>query len=521
MLNLFRRFFSFSDLVFAGDGAAFFDFYYIVIRKLAVLCVLACVALMVAAVLLVPKKNKAFFRRDLLVSAVSVCAALACILGIRYTQFSKTDTVIWNAGTDPASIYENFTDTKASLLLTGLYQYTFRDFCLSFGLFQDTDENADAILDEYYSGMDKHEDNSMTGLLSGKNLILVQLESIDTWMLTEEYMPALYSIKQDSVSFGRHFTPAYIAAGTFNTELMVNTGLLPAGNGISTSVYARNEFPYSLANLFSSAGYTARSFHGSEGDVYNRESIHSNWGYEDYYSGIDMGMENYMLDSQMINAYDEMTEGSPFFTFIITFSGHGPYTMDSPSAVHYEDAKQIAQRSEENYIHAVAHAMETDLFIDELFSRLEDDGLLQDTVLIFYADHYNYYMLDDPLNMEIKGAADLNLLQQTDFFIWSSDIEAFSVDKVTSSIDVLPTIANLFDLDTDYRYYSGKDAFSEEGGYVFFNDSSWYDGSIYRTASTEPTSYTLRIDEEIAQRREMNRLVLKNNYFEYLLRLQE
>lgn len=63
-----------------------------------------------------------------------------------------------------------------------------------------------------------------------------------------------------------------------------------------------------------------------------------------------MGMENYMLDSQLIEGYDLMTAGDPFFSFIITFSGHGPYTD------HMRDISD---------------------------AHLEQDGHPEDTVLIF------------------------------------------------------------------------------------------------------------------------------------------
>ena len=81
-------------------------------------------------------------------------------------------------------------------------------------------------------------DNQYTGLLAGKNLILVQLEAIDTWMLSRDYMPNLWKVKQESLSFANHYTPAYITAGTFNTEFIANSGLLPATGGIPTSVAA-------------------------------------------------------------------------------------------------------------------------------------------------------------------------------------------------------------------------------------------------------------------------------------------
>ena len=67
-------------------------------------------------------------------------------------------------------------------------------------------------------------------------------------------MPNLSKLKAESISFTNHYTPAYITAGTFNTEFMTNTGLLPATGGIATSVYGNNSFPYSLANLFGQQG---------------------------------------------------------------------------------------------------------------------------------------------------------------------------------------------------------------------------------------------------------------------------
>jgi phosphoglycerol transferase MdoB-like AlkP superfamily enzyme len=123
--------------------------------------------------------------------------------------------------------------------------------------------------------------------------------------------------------------------------------------------------------------------------------------------------------------------------------------------------------------------METDRFIGDLMAKLEETGLAEDTVVVFYADHYNYYMMDDALNMQIKGVDNMNMLQHTDFFLWSKDLEAGQVDKVTSTLDVLPTLANLFSLDTTGAFLPGHDGLGDQGGYVFFNDGSWYDGETY------------------------------------------
>ena len=53
-INMFRKFFSFSDMAFAGDGAAFADTSYFVIRKLLLAWIILCFLLAVLAVLLVP-----------------------------------------------------------------------------------------------------------------------------------------------------------------------------------------------------------------------------------------------------------------------------------------------------------------------------------------------------------------------------------------------------------------------------------------------------------------------------------
>jgi phosphoglycerol transferase MdoB-like AlkP superfamily enzyme len=277
-------------------------------------------------------------------------------------------------------------------------------------------------------------------------------------------------------------------------------------------VYVRDDFACSLANLFNAAGYTSRSFHGSEGDVYDRGTIHPNLGYESYNSGSDMGMENYMMDRYLINGFDSMVEGDPFFSFVITYSGHGPYGDDSAIyQAHAEEAQAAAQRTDGNYVYAVAGAMETDLFVSELMDKLEESGHLEDTVLVFYADHYNYYMLDDNLNMEIKGVDNMNLLTHTDFFIWSADITPTQVEKVTSSLDVLPTVANLFGLDTTGAFFLGHDGLGDEGGYVFFADGSWYDGETYWDSSTSDGD--AQRSAAISRLTTLSNRVLAGNYY--------
>ena len=498
-INMYGKFFSFADIGFAGDGAAFMDTSYLVIRKLLLLGILLCAVLFILCTMLTPRKCKLRFFWGVPMAA----AGAAVILVLCATVLGADTVLVWDQHTNPSFLYDNFSDDQANMNMLGLYQYTFRDVqnivTAGGGL---TDEERTA-LDGWVAGR-VHTDNDMSGVYEGKNLMLIQLESIDTWMLTEEYMPNLYALKQDSLSFTNHFTPAYITAGTFNTEFMVNTSLVPAQPGVSMSVYTSNAFPNAMASLFEAKGYTARSFHGSEAEIYTRGPIHENLGYEKYYAGSDMQMYHYQFDRYLMSGYEAMTESDPFFSFIITISGHGAYGPHNLiGQEHQAAADAVAKRTEENYRYAVAHAMETDVFIGLLLERLEAEGRLEDTVLIFYADHCNYYLLDNTLLKDIKGVDDLNQADNTDWFIYDGGKTTGTVDKVTSSLDVLPTIANLFGLDADYGAMIGHDAFSPDGGWAFWLDGCWFDG----------TQWSRQVREDIEQQKKMSQFILAGNYF--------
>ena len=497
-INMFRKFFSFADMAFAGDGAAFADLSYLMIRKAILLWLVLCLALAFLAAVLVPPSPAP--RRQ---GAVSLVLGLALILVTRYGILGKSDVIIWDQNADPAFLYEDFSDSRACLSMLGIYQYTFRDLAQLWSPGAQLSAAETAEVRNYLDGR-SHEENRMSGLFQGKNVMMVQLEAIDTWMLDPDYMPSLWAVKEDSIVFANHHTPAFITAGTFNTEFMVNTSLLPAESGVSMSVYTRNSFPNSLAHLFRQAGYTAQSFHGSEGDVYNRQAVHENLGYETYWSGSAMGMEDYTMDRHLMAGYEEMTGKEPFFSFVITYSGHGPYGPDNPiGQAHQAEADAAAKREEDMYRYAVAHAMETDLFIRELMARLEAEGRLEDTVLIFYADHYNYYLLNDALNEIIKGVDTMNQLTHTDWFIYDGGAHRETVEKVTFSLDVAPTIANLFDLSADYAAMLGDDAFGPGGGYVFFDDNSWFDGVEWSSLPRQDVLSTRRVGQ----------LMLRGNWF--------
>ena len=518
MFNIFGKMFSFSDTNFAGDGARFFSWSYFNLRKAYLLCLLLAVVFLVLGAVLAAKPKgdrRQWILRGCVVASAWILSA-GCILFTHNSLLPKEDTMWWGNTFDPSSkeqAYKEFTDSNRNLLMTGLYQYTVRDFVISFGLEREPVQLEE--LDQFYEerAQEVSGENEMTGLFEGKNLIMVMLESVDTWLLTPDYMPNLYRLQQEGTNFVNHYTPLFLSAGTFNTEFISQTGLLPSVTGLSSSIYSTNSFPFSLAHQFSQQGYTVGSFHTASAGIYSRGSIHQNLGMT-YHSGAEMGMDDYMLDSQMMEGYDMFVPEGPFFSYIITYSGHGPYTeeMGNISAPHWEAAQAAVAQSGvestpanlEEYTHAVAHAMETDQFIGELVAQLEADGRLEDTVLLFYTDHYGKYLTDKEFLYQLKGvSADSPELYRTPCFFYAKGQQPQTVEKYVAPVDLAPTIVNLFGLDTDTRYYMGDDMFGDQGGVVLFPDGGWYDGETYYTSDYQgEVTQEMRDTSAMARRRE-------------------
>lgn len=515
---LFYKFFSFADLSLAEEGLQYADLSYFTLPIKIIAGGLILMAALILACFLMQKEEKRKIRYG--ISAVLGLGVAGCLGGYYLNYPESVDASLWNASTSPSYVYESYNDTTKALLMSGSYQYTFKNLAMTYlPINQLANQDLVNQVDEFVESTEpEYSDNAMTGIFEGKNLILIQLENIDQWMITEQNMPTLYRLREEGINFVNHYSASFSTGRTFNTEYIANTGFVPPLNGTAPSyIFSQNSYPLSLANQFKNAGYTVNSYHSNGGHIYNRQAVHQAFGYEKYHNFEDMNMEDYTMDSQMINGYDVIMHDELFMDFIITYSGHGPFFPEiNACAAHLEEVSEVETIQDDTYLCGMAQAKETELFIEELIQRMTEDGSIEDTVLIFYTDHYAYGTIDSELEEQLKGTTDANLLFNTPFFIWSSDIEPREVTKYTSTVDILPTILNLFGISTDNRYYAGRDIFQvEDNGYVCFADGSYYDSEVYYIGGTDMT-----VSEEVQERikrfwdkLDLNWAILKTDYF--------
>ena len=146
-----------------------------------------------------------------------------------------------------------------------------------------------------------------------------------------------------------------------------------------------------------------------------------------------------------------------------------------------------------NYFKSCHYA---DAAIGECMQELENAGLLDNTVVVFYGDHdgrlpkkeynlmYNYNpetnsLLDkDDPNYDEFDYYDYELNRSVPFIIWTKDKQyTQTVNTVMGMYDVLPTLGNMLGVYSPYQL--GHDVFSYPDNIVPFPNGNWVTNKVY------------------------------------------
>ncbi len=531
----FKIFFDFSVLSAASEGSSYLLDTLKDIKLWMYLIMIASIVFMILTYKYFNKNKKSNFRYAII--TIVLFSVFHSMIPVTFGQ--ATTTLEWNAWGNKRNVYNTFNDNNKSMELVGLFEYNFRNFYVTFIRDDEkSDEESLLFLDNIFNEEQTPHKNDYTGIFEGKNLILVQLESIDKFLTTPDVMPNLNSLRNNAINFLDHYSFVNGGGSTFNSEFMVNTGYTtPYTYNQNAYTFSKNNFDYSLPNLFKSVGYTVNAFHMNSSEYYSRGVNYKNFGYNSYNGLKDLPMyknsKSYQLDSELILNEEfnakifnmENPLNNNFVSYIITYSAHTPFTKNRGVCNMLLTEEQIAdeefQPTELDCLRI--QARETDNMIGLLMQNLKDKGLYDNTVVVLFADHYTYTISDKTILSEFKDT-ETNLINHTDLLIWSSDLKRKDIKKTTSQLNILPTLLNLFNLYNHPNYYIGEDALDDSySGLVFFSDYSWYDGKRYVNANGEivkglnaTPDYINMTSEKINNLIKKNDDVLKANYFKIL-----
>ncbi len=340
-------------------------------------------------------------------------------------------------------------------------------------------EKNEAIKDMhiYFSSVTPTKKNEYTGMFAGKNLIWIVGEAFSSLALNEETSPTLCRMAREGFVFSNFYNPVW-SVSTSDGEYVTLTGLIPKSGVWSFKESSKNYMPYCFGNLLSPLGYTCKAYHNHYYKYYGRNLSHPNMGYD--YKGLGNGLNvketwpESDLEMMELTLPKDMN-AAPFHNYYMTVSGHLNYTFyGNYMAAKHKDKVDHMGYSEAGKAYLACNA-EFDLAVKYLQEELSRAGLLEDTVIVISGDHYPYGLTDDEMD-ELAGHTLEKRFEKykSTLIIWCGSMkEPISVDKVCSSLDIMPTLANLLGLNYDSRLVMGKDILSDSPGLVEFNDRSF------------------------------------------------
>ncbi len=386
-------------------------------------------------------------------------------------------------------------------------------------------------LNQFFSEREPTKENEYTGMFEGKNLILITAEAFSPYFIDSELTPTLYKMQNEGFVFENFYTPIW-GVSTSDGEYVATTGLLPQSGVWSYTRAADNYMPFAFGNQFNSLGYKSFAFHNHSYTYYNRDKSYPTMGYDFYAKGHGLEITDRWPESdvEMIEQSTDMFIGEENFNvYYMTVSGHLEYNFGG-NMMAYKNQEVVAHLPYSDAVKAyIACNLEFEYALAKLVEELEAAGKLDDTVFAISSDHYPYG-LTNPQYSELRGTDYLEEtfeIYENTFILWNSEMEEpITIDKYASSLDIAPTLSNLFGLEYDSRLYIGQDILSDSDPLVMFVDKSYITKDYMFNANTsevtlfENSSITeeevSEISSYVARLFSSSAMILEKDYYSYL-----
>lgn len=394
-----------------------------------------------------------------------------------------------------------------------------------------------ANLHKYVNTVQPTMTNEYTGLFAGKNLIVVVAEAFSKEVIDPELTPTLYRLANEGVLFHDYYQPMW-AGSTSSGEYSVLTGLVASRGTASVYEATEQDLFFTMAKQLKREGYNTFAYHNHLMDFYGRNVTHPQFGY-DSFMGLGNGMEKGVKerwpesDLEMIDfTVEQYIDKQPFHAYYMTVSGHCRYNRggNKMSGKNYSLVEHLD--TSEGVKCYIAANLELEHAMASLVRQLEEAGIADDTVIVLSTDHYPYGLeWDDPKDIErLYGFRYKNVMERdhSALILWSGCIEDMDLEITapTYSLDILPTLSNLFGLDYDSRLLVGRDVFSDTEAIVLWYDYTWItEKGNYNSATGKFTpkegvevedGYVERISALVSNKIKYSREAASIDYFNYL-----
>ena len=471
------------------------------------------------------EKDKISIKRKLIIATLAIFSLLLTKDALLNKYEVEDETTIDDITSD-VYLYNNVNNNIRFYSKFGSFEYLIKDIERL-----DVEDMTLTMKDLYeissFIKESKREKSDKQGIYEGKNLVLILCESFGPQAIKEDLTPTLYKLANEGTYFTNYYAPLY-PSNTNDSEFISQTGQMPSIDyGSTYKEFSSNYYPYALANLFKNEGYSVNSYHSHTKQFYNRVTFHESFGFEYLYDKNDLGLtldgkiyNNWIDDSLLFEkAIDNTDTTNKFFDFIITTSGHMPYYQGRKEIQdNFKIVRRLYPDIPEQEAYYYAAQMKLDEGIQVLLNKLEEKGVLEDTIIVLFGDHYPYGIKDkDALDSLYGNLENEYEIYKTPFIIYDSTTKGETKDTLASTFDIYPTITSLFNLDDSKAYTIGEDLFVEDDQrFVLFSDYSVLADNFYYDASSQNTSGngTNNILIKAKNHYKYSQLILSSNYYQ-------
>lgn len=326
------------------------------------------------------------------------------------------------------------------------------------------------------------------------NVIVVQLESFQASVIGQkvagqELTPHLNRLKDETLYFPNFYHQTH-EGRTSDAEFLTLTSMYPVKSGSVYTQYGDNDFDGLPAHL-QRYGYNTAAMHAYDKTFWNRDVFYNNIGIDKFYSEEDFTDDEKI--GMALNDKDFLAESTayaagleePFFAFMVALTSHTPYEF--PEDLEKLDLSGYEDDLVKGYYHTVHYVDEA---VGEMVGQLKEEGLWDDSIIVFYGDH------DSGLTHQgTELAIDAGAVNTVDLFELDHGVPLFIKvpgvdtgdinDSVGGQIDIAPTILDLIGIDPPYMLGNSL-LDGEDNITVFRNGSFRYRDYYYEPDLTEP-----------------------------------
>ncbi|MGN2347053.1 LTA synthase family protein [Clostridium cagae] len=303
-------------------------------------------------------------------------------------------------------------------------------------------------------------DNNYKGRYSGKNIIFLQVESLERMVINQkingqEVTPNLNKLLKNSIYFDNIYEQNGSGSSS-DCDLMANTSVLPISDGRAFFEYPDTKFT-TMASLLSRNGYTTMSSHPELDHClggFNWQEAHkAALNFDKIYDAtqLDSDKEKIVLglsDKSYLEAVGRKIRNlkEPFFNYSITLTSHGPFDGLQDKYKYLDLSENLNKTLLGGYLQNFRY---TDEQIGKFIDSVENNMNLKNTVFVIYGDHTILHKNYHNQIMDIK--TEENWWKDTEkripLIIYTPGQDAEVIDTYGGQIDILPTISYMMGID--------------------------------------------------------------------------